>query len=75
MLDAIDAAIESAGAVIAATERLRDSLLHQLLSRGLPGWHTEWREAPGLGAIPAAWQVVRLGEVAEVKGGVGLSVG
>ena len=66
VLDAIDAAIESAGAVIAATEQLRDSLLHQLLSRGLPGWHTQWQEAPGLGTIPAAWQVVRLGEVAEV---------
>ena len=75
VLDAIDAAIESAGAVIAATERLRDSLLHQLLSRGLPGRHTEWQEAPGLGTIPAAWQVVRLGEVAEVKGGKRLPKG
>ena len=65
VLDSIDDAIESAGAVIAATEGLRDSLLHDLLTRGVPGWHTEWREVPGLGTIPAAWQVARLGDVCD----------
>ena len=69
VLDSIDDAIERTEAVIAATERLRDSLLHQLLTRGVPGWHTEWKEAPGLGTIPAVWEVVRLGEVAEVQTG------
>ena len=69
VLDAIDDAIERAEAVIAATGQLRDSLLHQLLTRGVPGWHTEWKEAPGLGTIPAGWEVVRLGEVAEVRNG------
>ena len=66
VLDSIDDAIEGAKAVIAATGQLRDSLLHQLLTRGVPGWHSEWREVPGLGTIPADWEVVRLGEVAEV---------
>ena len=65
VLDSIDGAIEGAEAVIAATEQLRDSLLHQLLTRGVPGWHTEWKEVLGLGRIPAGWEVVRLGEVAE----------
>ena len=37
VLDAIDEAIERTEAVIAATERLRDSLLHELLTRGVPG--------------------------------------
>ena len=63
VLDSIDEAIEGAGAVIAATEQLRDSLLHQLLTRGVPGWHTEWKDVPGLGTMPADWAVVRLGEV------------
>ena len=58
VLDSIDETIEGAEAVIAATEQLRDSLLHQLLTRGVPGWHTEWKEAPGLGTIPAGWDVV-----------------
>ena len=65
VLDSIDDGIEGAEAVIAATEQLRDSLLHQLLTRGVPGWHTEWKEAPGLGTIPADWEVVRLGDVSE----------
>ncbi len=66
VLDSIDEAIEGAGAVIAATQQLRDALLHELLTRGVPGWHTEWKDVPGLGTIPAAWEVVRLGEVAEI---------
>ena len=65
-LDSIDDAIDRTEAVIAATEQLRDSLLHQLLTRGVPGWHTEWKDVPSLGTIPADWEVVRLGEVAEV---------
>ncbi len=69
VLDSIDDAIERTDAVIAAMEQLRDSLLHQLLTRGFPGWHTEWKEAPGLGTIPADWEVVRLGEVATVERG------
>ena len=66
VLDSIDEAIERTEAVIATTERLRDALLHEVLTRGVPGWHSEWKEAPGIGTIPACWDVVRLGEVAEV---------
>ena len=73
VLDSIDDAIERTEAVIAATEQLRDSLLHQLLTRGVPGWHTEWKEVPGLGTIPADWEAVRLGEVYEAQLGKMLS--
>ena len=66
VLDSIDEAIERTGAVIAATETLRDSLLHELLTRGVLGWHTEWKDVPGIGTIPADWEVTRLGDVAEV---------
>ena len=69
MLDSIDDSIERTDAVIEATEQLRDSLLHELLTRGVPGWHTAWKDVTGLGAIPADWEVVRLGEVAEVQTG------
>lgn len=75
VLDSIDEAIEGAESVIAAIEQVRDSLLHQLLTRGVPGWHTEWKDMPGLGTMPAGWEVVRLGEVAEVKGGKRLPKG
>ena len=63
VLDSIDEAIERTEAAIAATERLRDALLHELLTRGFPGRHTEWTHVPGLGTVPADWQVVRLREV------------
>ena len=66
VLDAIDDAIERTDAVIAATEQLRDSLLHELLNLGVPGWHTAWKDVTGLGTMPADWDMVRLGEVAEV---------
>ena len=71
MLDSIDEAIEHTGDVIAATETLRDALLHELLARGVPGWHTEWKDVPGIGTIPASWEVVRLGDgVVHVGSGV-----
>ena len=66
VLDSIDDAIDHTDAVIVSSEQLRDSLLHQLLTRGVPGWHTEWKDVPSLGTIPADREVVRLGEVAEV---------
>ena len=69
VLDAIDDAIESAEAVIAATECLRDALLHKLLTCGMPGWHSEWKDAPGVGTVPAAWELMRLGEVATMSQG------
>ena len=65
VLDSIDDAIKGAEAVIAATEGLRDALLHDLLTRGLPGQHTKFRDVPGLGTIPTDWEVVRLGDVIE----------
>ena len=69
VLDAIDETIERTEAVISATKRLRDALLHELLTRGVRGWHMEWKEVPGVGAMPADWEVVGLGNVAEVKRG------
>ena len=69
VLDSIDEAIERTESVITATEHLRESLLHELLTRGVPGLHTEWKEVRGIGTIPADWDVVRLGDVAEVQTG------
>ena len=69
VLDSIDDAIEGAEAVIDATEQLRDSLLHDLLTRGLQGQHREWRDVPGLGTIPADWEVVRLGDMGKWHSG------
>ena len=65
ILDSIDQAIEAADALVSTTEQLRDSLLHNLLTRGLPGRHTEWKEVPGLGTIPTDWETSCLGDILE----------
>ena len=67
VLDSIDEAIERAETVITSTEQLRDALLHELLTKGVPGWHTEWKDAPNIGQIPACWEVARLGDVADPR--------
>ena len=66
VLDGIDEAIERTEEVIAATERVREALLHELLTRGLPGRHSEWVDVPGLGTVPACWDIVRLGDLVDV---------
>ena len=77
ILDSIDEAIEREKAVVIATERLRDAMLHELLTRGIPGRHTEYRDVPGLGTIPACWEMARLGDVCEkiTKGTTPTTVG
>ena len=75
ILDSIDQAIEATDALVSATEQLRDSLLHNLLTRGLPGHHTQWKEVPGLGTIPTDWEVRAIGNLANVKGGKRLPKG
>lgn len=69
VLDAVDETIEQTEAVIAATKEVRKAVLNDLLTRGVPGWHSEWKQAPGLGTIPACWDVVTLGAVCRVTSG------
>ena len=64
-LDAIGEATERTEAVISTTERLRDALLHRLLTRGVRGWHSRWNDVTGLGTIPADWRVLRLGNAGQ----------
>ena len=73
ILGSVEKAIEQTDNVIAKTEQLRDALLHKLLTRGIPDHHLEWKEIPGLGTIPATWQVVRLGDIAKVDRGISWS--
>ena len=65
IIDSIDEAIERINAVVIATEGLRDALLHALLTRGVPGWHSEWKSVPSIGVIPIDWKVVNLGEICD----------
>lgn len=67
VLDSIDETIERTEAVITATEQLRESVREELLTRGLPGWHSDGKSVPGIGVIPTEWKVDRLREVTEIN--------
>lgn len=73
VLNSVDDAIERTDGVIGATEQVRDALLYELLSRGMPGWHREWRDVPGVGTLPASWDVVRFGDVADITKGTSIT--
>ena len=67
MLDAIDEAIERTEAVVTSQPKeLHHALLHELLTRGVPGWHTGWQNVPSLGTVPSDWAVMHLGDVADI---------
>lgn len=63
VLDAIDDAIALSERAVAATETLRLSVLHELLTRGTPGQHTEWTKVRELGQVPSCWDVRTLGDI------------
>lgn len=61
IVDAIDDAIVHSERVLARIGQLQRAVWHQLLTRGVPGWHTEWVRAAGIGTVPACWEVSTLG--------------
>lgn len=63
ILGAVDEAIEATRAVIGQTGRVKSALMTDLLTRGLPGRHKQFKLSP-LGEIPADWEVVDMGSLA-----------
>jgi type I restriction enzyme S subunit len=63
VLESVDDAIAKTEAVIAQTERVKQGLLQQLLTRGIG--HTKFKQSP-LGEIPESWEVCNLKDVAKV---------
>jgi type I restriction enzyme S subunit len=68
VLQAADDAVAAAEAVIAQTEKVKRGLVEQLLTRGMPGRHTRFKMTE-IGEVPESWEVVQLGDVAEVTTG------
>lgn len=62
-LDNVDAAIDATRGVIEQTRRLKTAVLQDLLTRGLPGRHSEFREVKGLGQVPRAWKHTHIREL------------
>ena len=68
ILSSVDDAIEKTQAVIDQVQVVKRGLMQELLTRGLPGRHTRFKQTE-IGRIPEEWGTIRLGDVATVKGG------
>ncbi|MDX9724455.1 MAG: restriction endonuclease subunit S [Myxococcota bacterium] len=64
ILCSVDEAIQATQAVIDQTRRVKEGLLQDLLTRGMPG-HTRFKMTE-LGEIPEEWEVRRLGDICEL---------
>jgi type I restriction enzyme, S subunit len=66
ILTSVDDAIQATQAVIDQTRRVKQGLLQQLLTRGIG--HTRFKMTE-VGQVPEDWEVFRIGDLADVKGG------
>ena len=69
ILSSVDDAIEKTQAVIDQVQVVKRGLMQELLTRGLPGRHTRFKQTE-IGEIPEEWQLKRLAEVARVQTGL-----
>lgn len=67
ILSSVDEAMQATLLVIDQTRRVKEGLLQDLLTRGLPG-HTRFKQTE-IGEIPESWEVRRLGDIASVERG------
>jgi len=66
ILSAVDAVIEKTEAVIESLQALKKAMMQELLTRGLPGRHTRFKQTE-IGEVPEEWEVARVGEVCELR--------
>lgn len=69
ILSVVDDVIEGTQAVIDQFQLVKKAMMAELLTRGLPGRHTRFKETE-IGEVPEAWAVERLAAVAAVQTGV-----
>ena len=71
ILSSIDDAIEKTQAVIDHVQVVKRGLMQELLTRGLPGRHTRFKQTE-IGEIPESWKVLNLFELSEdgIRNGV-----
>ena len=64
ILSSVDDVIDKTQTVIDQVQILKRGVMQELLTRGLPGRHTQFKETR-VGDVPACWRLVALGEVLE----------
>ena len=72
VLSTIDHSIEEVDESITKTERLKKGLMQELLTKGIG--HKEFKETE-IGKLPEEWKVVKVSDIANVKGGKRLPKG
>ena len=73
ILSSVDDAIEKTQALIDQVVVVKCGLMQELLTRGLPGRHTRFKQTE-IGEIPEEWEVVRLGELFKLTSGKSIAV-
>jgi restriction endonuclease S subunit len=64
ILSSVDEVIAKTEAVIAQLQIVKKAMMEQLLTKGMPGRHTRFKQTE-IGEIPEEWEVVELGSVGE----------
>jgi len=72
ILSTVDQSIKDVDESIAKTEKLKKALMQELLTKGIG--HKEFKETE-MGIIPKEWEVVKVSDIANVKGGKRLPKG
>ena len=62
ILSSVDDAIKKTQAVIDQVQVVKRSLMQELLTRGMPGRHTRFKQTE-IGEIPEEWEAVTIGEL------------
>lgn len=68
ILSSVDDAIEATQAVIDQLHVVKKAMMAELLTRGLPGRHTRFKQTE-IGEVPEGWEVVPLGTLAAIQHG------
>ncbi|MCY3759929.1 MAG: restriction endonuclease subunit S, partial [Gemmatimonadetes bacterium] len=69
VLSSVDDAIEKTQAVIDQVQVVKRGLMQELLTRGLPGRHTRFKQTK-IGTIPEDWEFLQLADLAEPENGI-----
>lgn len=62
ILSSVDETVEKTEAVIAQLDIVKKAMLEELLTRGIPGRHSRFKQTE-IGEVPEEWRVVRVDEV------------
>lgn len=68
ILSSVDETIEKTEAVIEQLQVVKKAMMQELLTRGMPGRHTRFKQTD-IGEIPEDWEVVSLETIADVERG------